>query len=231
MRHRPHRPSIGTAAARLRWQPRGFPLRDPAEAVLRDALRELGLESVVHEVHVFVDASNRDDHAYIEWDGQDHRTARLFFAIGNFVTRERRRAWARVWGRRSGPPPLLVRHFSRRNFAEACLHELLHLRDDHDSGVDLSGYPERDREGLNELWNVWIDGRLNRRGLPAMSRAERRRIYRRTLAALPCFPTRGERVFHALWTADHLEPRELCACLEELQGAGGRTPERRGSSR
>ena len=110
------------------------------------------------------------------------------------------------------------------SFAEACLHELLHLRDDHEHGIDLSGYPQRDREALNELWNVWIDGRLNRRGLPAMSRAERRRIYRRTLSSLPSFPGRGERVFRALWRADHLEPGELRASLAELKAGAVRPP-------
>lgn len=215
--------------ARVRWQPHDFLLRAPADAVLRDALHELGLGGVVREVLVFVDLGNRDDHAYIEWRSADHGVARLFFAVGNFVTRGRRRAWARTWGRRAGPPPLAARHFSRRSFAEACLHELLHLRDDHDARVDFSARPEREREGLNELWNVWIDGRLNRRGLPAISRAERRRIYRRTLGGLPGYAARGERIFRAVWAADHLGPRELTACLAELmregtQGRAARSP-------
>jgi hypothetical protein len=100
------------------------------------------------------------------------------------------------------------------------------LKDDHESGVDLSEHPERDREALNELWNVWIDGRLSRRGLPAMSRAERRRVFARTLGTAPGYARRGERVFRALWRADHLGPRELRAFLDELQGSGA-APKRR----
>ncbi len=225
MRSRPHRAPPGALPpARVRWQPHDFAFREAGEGVLREALREIGLEGVVQEVQVFVDLGNRDDHAYIEWTAHDHRVARLFFAVGNFVTRDRRRAWARTWGRRAGVPPLAPRHFSRVSFAEACLHEFLHLRDDRDEGVDLSGHPEADREALNELWNVWIDGRLNRRGLPAMSRGERRRIYRRTVGGLSRFALRGERVFQALWTADHLGPRELCAYLGELKGDAGAPP-------
>ena len=224
-----HHPSHRVPPARVLWQPRDFPLRAPAERVLRESLRELGLEGVLHEIRVHVDASNREDHAYIEWDGRDHGSARLSFAVGNFVTRERRRAWSRTWGRREGLPPLEASQFSRRSFAEACLHELLHLRDDVDAGVDLAGRPARDREALNELWNVWIDGRLNRRGLPAMSRAERRRIYRKTLAGLPGFAARGERLFQALWSADHLGPRELRACLVELRGPRNASGPRRGA--
>lgn len=201
---------------RVRWSPRDFPLRAVAESVLRAAVRELSLEHVVRELHVRVDLDNRDDHAYIEWNTHDHRAARLSFAIGNFVTRARRRAWTRTWARRPGPPPLEARQFSARSFSEACLHELSHLRDDHQAGVDLTGAPAADREALNELWNVWIDGRLNRRGLPAMSRGERRRVYARTLRDAPRFRTRGERVFQALWNADHLGPRELRAYLAEL---------------
>jgi len=210
---------------RVRWHPRDFPLREPAEAVLRASLRELSLEHVVRDIHVRVDEENRDDHAYIEWNTHDHRAARLSFAIGNFVTRARRRAWARTWGKRSGVPPLTPRQFSTRSFAEACLHELSHLRDDHQSGVDLTGAPPSDREALNELWNVWIDGRLNRRGLPAMTRGERHRVYVRTLRGTSRFRARGERVFQALWNADHLGPRELRAYLAELT-----TPLHRASS-
>jgi hypothetical protein len=210
----------------VRWQPPDFALRREAEEVLQDAIRELGLRGVVHDVQIFVDMANRDDHAYIEWNTHDHRAARLWFALGNFVTRARRRSWTRTWSRRPGAPPLTPRQFSRRSFAEACLHELCHLKDDHESGVDLSEHPERDREALNELWNVWIDGRLSRRGLPAMSRAERRRVFARTLGTAPGYARRGERVFRALWRADHLGPRELRAFLDELQGSGA-APKRR----
>jgi hypothetical protein len=208
----------GDRSVRIRWQPLEFPLRAPAEAALREALHETGLGAVIRDVSVLVDLGNRDDHAYIEWNTHDHRVVRLTFALGNFVTADRRRAWGRTWARRPGPPPLARRHFSRRNFLEACFHELYHLKDDHESGVDLSDRPERDREALNELWNVWIDGRLNRRGFPAMSRAERHRIYRRTLRGAPRYAARGERIFQALWIADHLGPRELLAFLKELEG-------------
>ena len=82
----------GDLAVRVRWHPSDFPLRETAEAVLRDSIRELGLEGVVRDVHVHVDLSNRDDHAYIEWNTHDHRAARLSFALGNFVTAARRRS-------------------------------------------------------------------------------------------------------------------------------------------
>jgi hypothetical protein len=229
-----HRHAAGVTprgTLRIRWQPSDFSLRDVSNDVLRAALRELGLDGVIRELHVHVDMRNRDDHAYIEWNTHDHQTARLSFAVGNFVTRERRRAWARTWGRRPGPPPIAPRQFSGRSFAEACLHELCHLKDDHESGVDLTGAPESERESLNELWNVWIDGRLNRRGLPAMTRGERRRVYARTVSRSPGYRARGERVFQALWNADHLGPRELRSYLAELMGppAGSRGRARPGN--
>jgi hypothetical protein len=200
----------------VRWHPPDFPLRKQAEDVLRESVRELGLAGVVHDLHVSVDLSNRDDHAYIEWNTHDHRAARLSFAVGNFVTRARRRTWARTCGRRAGLPPLAPRQFSARVFAGACLHELSHLMDDYESGVDLSSCSEADREIFNELWNGWIDGRLHRRGLPSMTRTERRRVYGRTMARAPGYRARGERIFRALWFADHLGPAELRACLDEL---------------
>jgi len=212
--------SAADRSLRVRWTPPEFPLRATAEEILRRCVRELGLAGVVHDLHVAIDLRNRDDHAYIEWNTHDHRAARLSFAVGNFVTRDRRRAWARTWGRRAGLPPLAPRQFSPRSFAEACLHELSHLRDDHEAGVDLSSCPEADREAFNELWNVWIDGRLHRRGLPSMTRGERRRVYARTLKHIPGYATRGERIFRALWSADHLRPAELRAYLDELCAGG-----------
>jgi len=227
MRPRRAQEIAGDSQLRVRWHPGEFPLRAPAEAVLRGTVRELALEGIIHDLHVVVDLGNRDDHAYIEWNTNDHRAARLSFAVGNFVTRARRRAWTRTWAKRPGVPPLQPQQFSARSFAEACLHELFHLKDDHESGVDLSGHPEADREALNELWNVWIDGRLNRRGLPAMTRGERRRVYARTLGTAPRYAHQGERVFRALWRSDHLGPQELVAYLEELQGPAARTEARR----
>jgi len=217
----------GEQALHVRWHPPDFALRSPAEETLRECVRELGLKGILRDVHVSIDMANRDDHAYIEWNTHDHRAARLWFALGNFVTRERRRSWTRTWSRRPGVPPIPARQFSPRSFAEACLHELCHLKDDHESGVDLSNHPEADREALNELWNVWIDGRLHRRGLPAMSRAERRRVYERTLVKAPAFSSMGERVFRALWRADHLGPTELRSYWEEIQGSGPHPPRRR----
>ena len=210
----------------VRWRPSDFALRESAEPVLRAAVHELGLGAVIEELQVWIDMTNRDDHAYIEWNMHDHRTARLSFALGNFVTPARRRAWRRVWARRAGAPPIPVRQFSRRSFAEACLHELCHLKDDHESGIELARYPEREREALNELWNVWIDGRLHRRGLPSMARADRHAIYARTLARSPGYAARGERIFRALWRADHLKPQELQSYLRELLGPGPGSPRR-----
>jgi len=54
-----------------------------------------------------------------------------------------------------------------------------------------------------------------------MSRGERRRVFARTLESTPRYTAVGERVFRALWRADHLGPRELRAYLEELKGPRG----------
>ena len=225
----PHGPAAPRSLV-IRWRPADFALREVADPVLRAAVHELGLEGVIEELQVWIDMTNRDDHAYIEWNMHDHRTARLSFALGNFVTRARRRAWRRVWARRAGAPPIPIRQFSKRSFAEGCLHELSHLKDDHESGIELARYPEREREALNELWNVWIDGRLHRRGLPAMSRSERHGIYSRTLSECPGYASRGERIFRALWRADHLKPQELQSYLRELLGSGPGSSRRRRAS-
>jgi len=60
-----------------------------------------------------------------------------------------------------------------------------------------------------------------------MSRAERRRVYERTLETAPAYSSMGERVFRALWRADHLGPTELRSYWKELQGSGARPPRRR----
>jgi len=50
-----------------------------------------------------------------------------------------------------------------------------------------------------------------------MTRGERHRVFVRTLTHYPRFARRGERIFNALWTADHLGPKELRAFLAEIQ--------------
>jgi hypothetical protein len=54
-------------------------------------------------------------------------------------------------------------------------------------------------------------------------------VFVRTLAHYPRFARRGERIFKALWTADHLGPKELRAFLAEIQSppqTGGRAKRR-----
>jgi len=51
----------------------------------------------------------------------------------------------------------------------------------------------------------------------------------RTLAHYPHFKRKGERIFNALWSADHLGPKELRAFLAEIQSpsSAGRRVKRR----
>ena len=71
---------------------------------------------------------------------------------------------------------------------------------------------------FNEAWNVWIDGRLARRGTPSLTRNERWTAFHGE------FRRRGRRrawfarIFDHLWRADRLSQQDLLDAVDVLVG-------------
>jgi len=85
-------------------------------------------------------------------------------------------------------------------------------------GIDSSDLPRGRWAPFNEAWNVWIDGRLARRGLPALSRRERWREFHHTFRPAPRARARTRRIFDRLWRAEVLSQRDLLEAVEILVG-------------
>jgi len=202
-------------AIRFTWRPRGFLFAAAAEELIEAAVRDLGLGDRVARVHVAVAARPQGESARVEWGGRSRLRVTLRLDAGNFLTPAGRRAGP-ARGGLAGVPP---RRLSRRTLAATLYHELGHVADDVLLGVHPAGVTGRRRPAFNEAWNVWLDGRLARRGRPGVPRAERWRHFLSTFPPPPgAGPGAGDRrrEFAALWRAGRLSRAELEAAARRL---------------
>jgi hypothetical protein len=195
---------------RIDWSPESFVFRDRAEPILRATLAELRLNRLIREVQVRVDVDDFGDDAHIRWSLRAPYSVCLDVALGNFLSRDGRRRLART---RPHHSQISGRRFAGRTFEGTILHELTHLRDDALHGIDCGKIPRALRTAFNEVWNVWIDGRLRRRGAPTVTKSERLAIFGLIFGAV-----RGQRreVFEQLWNSERLSHQELVEHMEIL---------------
>ncbi len=88
-------------------------------------------------------------------------------------------------------------------------------------GIDSRRLPRGRWAPFNEAWNVWIDGRLWRRGTPALRPTERWHEFRATFPGARRRGRAGARsraVFNQLWRADVLTQRDLLDAVDALVG-------------
>jgi hypothetical protein len=198
----------------IRWEPETFTCRDRAEAALRDVARGLGLLRHIGHVTLRVRPRPGGDEAIVAWrEGRRRVSLRLEIDLGNFMTPRGRKELAR-----SG---YVAADFPRRRYSDRAaratfLHELSHVADALRHGIDSSGLPRGRWAPFNEVWNVWIDGRLRRSGQPGLLKRERWAAFRHT------FGHRGRprqrTLFDRLWRAERLSQRDLLEAVELLVG-------------
>ncbi len=205
-----HRSTRVPPHVRIYWSPETFVFRDRAEAILRGALSRMRLAPLLREVHVHVHVDDFGDEAHIQWSVAKPYTVYLQLDMGNFLTRDGRRVLGRAKTHHS---QISGRRFSRRTFEGTILHELSHLRDDVVHGIDCWKIPRALRDAFNEVWNVWIDGRLRRRGHPTVTKKERRAIFRDLFGRVR---GRKHQVFETLWRAERLSHQDLVRHMEAI---------------
>jgi hypothetical protein len=208
-----------SAGLRLVWRPRSFAFAAASAELIRRVVEDLGLAPRLARVEVVVRPRPRGDDACIEWSGRGRLRVRLRLDAGNFLTAAGRRACA---ARRTGMSTLPPRRFSRRALAATLYHEFGHVADDVALGIHAGGVETRRQPGFNEAWNVWIDGRLARRGIPGVPRGERWRHFLRAFPP-PRHAAAGRpaecghrREFAALWGAARLSRSALEAAARRL---------------
>jgi len=202
-------------AERVHFTPIDFTYRRRAEACLDDVVRQLGLTRRLARVHVRVLPDAVGDAARVAWVERPRLEVRLVTDLGNFLTPHGRFAVARL---PAGAKPSGNR-FSARAARALFRHELSHVADGVRFGIDSSGLSPARWGPFNEAWNVWIDGRLWRRGTPALHPAERWREFRATFPGARRRGLAGARsraVFDRLWRADVLSQADLLDAVAAL---------------
>lgn len=202
-------------ADRVRFTPTDFAYRRRAEACLLDVALQLGLAPRLARVHVRVQPSASRDAARVAWVERPRLEVRIVTDLGNFLTPEGRVALAR----RPSDRPLPPQRFSPRATRALFRHELSHVADGLRYGIDSRALAPARWGAFNEAWNVWIDGRLWRRGTPALHPAERWREFRATFPGARRRGRAGARsraVFDRLWRAEVLTQRDLLDAVRAL---------------
>jgi hypothetical protein len=201
---------------RIAWIPGGFAARDRAERALRDAVRMLRLTPRLRRLTVVVRPRPGGDEAHVLWRAAGRRVdVRIVVDLGHFLTAASRRTLGRS-GLTAADFPL--RRYSDRAARTAFLHELSHVADHVRRGIDGSAVPPRRWAPFNEAWNVWIDGRLHRRGRPGLTRRERLAAFHHTFARRGRSRRRVVPVFERLWRAVRLSQNDLLEVVETLVG-------------
>ncbi len=201
---------------RIRWIPGAFACRARAERAVRDAARALGLTPHLRRVTVVVRPRPGRDEAHVLWRVVGRRVdVRVVVDLGHFLTADGRRVLGRAGTPASAIP---ARRYSDRSTRAAFFHELSHVADHVRRGIDGSVVPPRRWASFNEAWNVWIDGRLSRRGRPALTRRERLASFHHTFGRRGRSRRRVLPVFDRLWRARRLSQRDLLEAVELLVG-------------
>lgn len=198
----------------VRFEPAGFAYREPAERALLEIARDLYLLHRLRAITVVLRPSLGTDEGFVDWS--EHRgraTVLLTLDLGNFLTADGRRALLRSGHTAASLPR---RRYSDKTARITFRHELSHVADALRHGIDSSEVPKSRWAPFNEAWNVWIDGRLWRRGTPTLTRGERWDEFQNT------FRRRGRKrawfasIFDRLWRADRLSQQDLLDAVDVL---------------
>ena len=192
------------------WQGQPPSFQEAADRRVRQVLESFRLERDVRGVFLKSRPGQYGDDAWIRWTHRRPIRVWLELEIGAFLGPARR---AQV---REAALPLAAipsRCFSPRSFLDTLFHEFAHIHDELRHGIRAEAVPPSARQAFNEVWNVWIDGRLQRSGKPGLKRRARLAFFRST------FPGALDsgRIFDELWNADSLDHEALIRAVQGLK--------------
>ena len=197
------------------WEKSAPAFRARADLMIRRALESLRLTREVRGVVVAPREGRYGDDAWIRWTHERPLHIWLEPEVGAFLSPSGRGVAARAKARLTDLP---ARRFAPRSFAETLLHELSHVHDELLHGIRAHEVPPVKRQEFNEVWNVWIDGRLHRRGGPSLARRAWLSFFRHTFRPGRSLGSAAGRVFERLWNAERLSHEDLLQALQELEG-------------
>ena len=95
-------------------------------------------------------------------------------------------------------------------------HELGHLQDKISHAFDYEKLRQLYNAAVNEVWNVFIDSRLEREKTPGLMKEERWRYFSLTFHRIP--PTRRRSYFEDLWSSASYTHEEVIFHANALKG-------------
>jgi len=95
-------------------------------------------------------------------------------------------------------------------------HELGHLQDWLSSGFDYKRLRPLFNTAVNEVWNVFIDSRLDREKTPGLTKDERWHYFSLTFPRMP--PSQKRAYFETLWSFSSYTHEEIILHGEALKG-------------
>ena len=202
-------------AVPILWVPLGFRYRDRAEPRVREIVSALGLARRLESIAIVVRPHIERDEGVVAWREGRRTAVRIYLDLGNFLPPAGRKALARSGLSATNLP---LRRYSDRTFQATLYHELSHVADSLRHGIDSSDVPRGRWASFNEAWNVWIDGRLTRRGSPALTRGERLESFHHTFVRPGRRGAHYRAIFNRLWRADKLSQEDLLHAVEVLVG-------------
>lgn len=94
-------------------------------------------------------------------------------------------------------------------------HELGHLQDKISHGFDYEKLRRLYNAAVNEVWNVFIDSRLEREKTPGLTKEERWHYFSLTFSRMP--PTQRRPYFETLWSSASYTHEEVIFHAEALK--------------
>ena len=98
----------------------------------------------------------------------------------------------------------------------AIRHELGHLQDSLSPGFDYKRLRQISNAAVNEVWNVFIDSRLEREKTPGLGKEERWHYFCLTFPRMP--PPQRRAYFDALWSTSSYTHEEVILHEKALKG-------------
>lgn len=191
----------------VRVAPPDWPLAGQLATVAEAAISRLDLARRLAVCDLVPDALVADDRAWLRLERADDRWRVAIWFHPAQIERDRPdrgglQPEAQVWQLAPVPgaaSPVSAEDFSAPN-AQRFLYQQLLLVDDIVSGrLDPAAVPASLIEAFQEAWLITVDGRLQRRGLPHLSAAERRSAFLRLFAPAGIVTPGHWAIFNRLW--------------------------------
>jgi len=213
----------GPTPATIVVEPAGWSLASALHSVLASAIDALDLAVELASCRLVADAIAADDRAWFRLVQEGTRWHVTIWLHPDQVLADRPdrgvHAEARPWRLDEVPRQAeddSPEEFSLPNAQRFVYQQLLLVSDVIEGRLDPDAVPPSLIEAFQEAWLVTVDGRLQRRGHPHLSAAERRTAFLRRFGPAGILTPSHWGIFNALWKGDLGEQKAVLAKVRLL---------------